>query len=348
MKKIELVNISKKFDNDLILDKINLNVEAGELVALLGPSGCGKTTTLKLIAGLLGPDQGDILFGEKSVLNTKVEKRSSVLVFQDYLLFPHMTVRDNIAFGLKMRGVSKAKREAKAESLLEMVDLPGYSHYYPHEISGGQKQRVSLARALAIDPEVLLLDEPLSNLDYNLREDMQNLILELHNKNDMTTIFVTHDHEEAMLLSDKIAIMNKGKVEQYGSGEEIYKKPVNKFVADFFGTANYIKGRIEKGSFYFNSTKIPLKNQFNECNKNEINTAMIRPENIEINSKVKNGINLKAEIIERKFIGGKLNYRFKLKNGHELVASTFIEDYNILNEKCNLSVKFENIWFMAL
>jgi ABC-type Fe3+/spermidine/putrescine transport system ATPase subunit len=348
MTKITLKNLTKKFDNDLILNHINMEIKSGELVALLGPSGCGKTTTLKIISGLISPSDGDVLFADKSVLDTPVEKRSSVLVFQDYLLFPHLNIAENISFGLKMKGVDKETRLKKASELLSLVDLPGYENYYPHEVSGGQKQRVSLARALAIDPQVLLLDEPLSNLDVNLRGDMQDLILELHSENDMTTIFVTHDHEEAMIMSDKIAIMNNGIIEQYGPGEELYKHPKNKFVADFFGNANYLLGEVKSEGFIYDSFNIPLKNQFNISDIDQINAAMIRPENVEFNKKIKNGINFKAKIKERKFIGERVHYKLSLANNKEIIATVLSENTPPVKDEINIAVDYRNIWFMNI
>lgn len=241
MSKIEIQNLSKKFDNKEVLKSLTLEIKQGEMVALLGPSGCGKTTTLKLISGLLEADEGDIKFDGRSVIDQATEKRGAVLVFQEYLLFPHLTVEENIGFGLKMQGVAKGKRKQRVKSLLELVNLPDHEERFPHELSGGQQQRIALARALAVNPKVLLLDEPISNLDANLREEMRDLIKKIHEEEKMTTIFVTHDREEALLVADRIAVMRDGNLEQLGTPEELYRNPVNRYVADFFGQANYIK-----------------------------------------------------------------------------------------------------------
>jgi len=241
MSRIEIQNLSKKFDNKEVLKSLTLEIKQGEMVALLGPSGCGKTTTLKLISGLLEADEGDIKFDGRSVIDQATEKRGAVLVFQEYLLFPHLTVEENIGFGLKMQGVAKGKRKQRVKSLLELVNLPGHEERFPHELSGGQQQRIALARALAVNPKVLLLDEPISNLDANLREEMRDLIKKIHEEEKMTTIFVTHDREEALLVADRIAVMRNGNLEQLGTPEELYRNPVNRYVADFFGQANYIK-----------------------------------------------------------------------------------------------------------
>lgn len=241
MSRIEIKNLSKKFDNKEVLKSLTLEIKQGEMVALLGPSGCGKTTTLKLISGLLEADEGDIKFDGRSVIDQATEQRGAVLVFQEYLLFPHLTVEENIGFGLKMQGVAKGKRRERVKSLLELVNLPGHEERFPHELSGGQQQRIALARALAVNPKVLLLDEPISNLDANLREEMRDLIKKIHDEEKMTTIFVTHDREEALLVADRIAVMRNGNLEQLGTPEELYRNPVNRYVANFFGQANYIK-----------------------------------------------------------------------------------------------------------
>ena len=241
MSRIEIQNLSKKFDNKEVLKSLTLEIKQGEMVALLGPSGCGKTTTLKLISGLLEADQGDIKFDGRSVIDQATEQRGAVLVFQEYLLFPHLTVEENIGFGLKMQGVAKDKRRKRVKSLLELVNLPGHEERFPHELSGGQQQRIALARALAVNPKVLLLDEPISNLDANLREEMRDLIKKIHDEEKMTTVFVTHDREEALLVADRIAVMRNGNLEQLGTPEELYRNPVNRYVANFFGQANYIK-----------------------------------------------------------------------------------------------------------
>jgi ABC-type Fe3+/spermidine/putrescine transport system ATPase subunit len=308
MSRIEIENLSKNFDSKNVLKELNLNINQGEMVALLGPSGCGKTTILKIISGLLDADQGDIKFDGKSVINLPTERRGAVLVFQEYLLFPHLNVAENIAFGLKMQGVDKDIRQKRVEDLLELVNLPGYQSRYPYELSGGQQQRIALARALAVQPKVLLLDEPISNLDANLREEMRDLIRKIHEEKNMTTIFVTHDREEALLVADKIAVMKDGNLEQVGTPEELYRNPVNRYVADFFGQANYIEiSQINADVFPADK----MKEYRNKQNK----ILMLRPEFIHL-SKYKVESNqdklvLKGEIEKRSYAGERIYYQVR-------------------------------------
>ena len=259
MSSVKLVNITKSFDEKIVLEDINIDIKNGELVSLLGVSGCGKSTTLQLIAGLINPDSGDIIFNDKSVLNTPTGKRDAVIVFQDYLLFPHMSVYENIEFGLKMKNINKKIRKDKVKELIKLVKLNGYENKYPSELSGGQKQRVAIARTLAINPKVLLLDEPFSNLDINLRNEMREFVLNLQKKLNITTILVTHDKEEALIMSDKIAVMVNGKIEQFDKPETLYQKPRTKSVANIFGERNYIKGKIENEVFKSNILYIDAK-----------------------------------------------------------------------------------------
>lgn len=279
MSQIQLKSITKSFDNQKVLDNINLLVEEGEMVSLLGPSGCGKTTTLKIIAGLIKPDCGDILFNGKSVLDVPVEKRGAVIVFQDYLLFPHMTVEENIGFGLRMAKVRKSKRIEKVKDIINLVQLNGCEKKYPRELSGGQKQRVAIARALAIEPKVLLLDEPFSNLDTRLRDTMREFVCDIQRKLKITTILVTHDKGEALMVSDKIAVMLDGKIKQFGTPAELYERPVSIEVADFFGEKNYMPGNMKEGVFKcrFGEFKVRFNTSFSVPVK-----AMLKPEEIKI------------------------------------------------------------------
>ncbi len=246
---LTLHNISLNFSSKTILNSIDLHIGQGELISLLGPSGCGKSTLLKTIAGLLTPNDGDILINREKVNHIPSNLRGAVIVFQDLRLFPHMTVEENIAFPLKIRGVAKEKRIAKARQLLQSVQLPGYENRKISAMSGGQLQRVALARALAADPKILLLDEPFSSLDDNLRQDMRNLVLQLHAEYGMTTVLVTHDQQEALMMSHRIAVMLNGEIAQYDTPQTIFHQPVNKAVADYLGGGNYIQGRVEKGRF---------------------------------------------------------------------------------------------------
>ena len=223
MSYVKLINLTKYFDKVEVLKNINLDIKEGEIVSLLGPSGCGKSTTLKIIAGILELDDGDILFDEKSVKNIPTGKENVSIVFQEYLLFPHMNVFENIEFGLKMKKISKKNRKEKVEELIDLVKLRGYENKYPSELSGGQQQRVAIARTLAINPKVLLLDEPFSNLDINLRNEMREFVLSLQKKLKITTILVTHDKEEALMMSDKIAVMLNGEIKQYDDQKNFMK-----------------------------------------------------------------------------------------------------------------------------
>lgn len=239
---LQLKDLTKKFDNLIAVNGINISINKGELVSLLGPSGCGKTTTLKMIGGFLHPNKGEIILDGIDITNLEPEKRPITTVFQSYALFPHMNVSENIGYGLKYKKeYSKAEKRERVEEMLEMVGLKDFATQNVTKLSGGQQQRVALARALILNPKVLLLDEPFSNLDAKLRIRMRNEIKELQKKIGITMIFVTHDQEEALSISDRIVIMNKGTVEQIGSPKEIYKTPKNEFVADFIGRVNIIK-----------------------------------------------------------------------------------------------------------
>lgn len=336
MYKIELKNISKTFEDKKVLKDINLVVNQGEMVSLLGPSGCGKTTTLKIIAGLFPPDCGEMFFNKKSILDIPVEKRGAVIVFQDYLLFPHMTVEENIAFGLKMAKVKKVKRDAKVREMTQLVKLTGHEKKYPGELSGGQKQRVAIARALAIEPKVLLLDEPFSNLDTRLRESMRSFVCELQRKLGITTILVTHDKEEALMTSDKIAVMLGGEIKQFGSPSEIYENPNSRLVADFFGEKNYLKGQIKNGMF---ECKLgSFKTSFNNFS---IAEAMIRPEEIEI-SKEQNDSGFGMKISTKQYAGDKVYYTLSYEDT-ELKCVTNSKNNFEINQKVWLNIDFDRI-----
>ena len=231
------------------VDSLSLDVGRGELVALLGPSGCGKTTTLRMVAGFVEPTAGRVVIDGEDVTQTPAHKRNMGVVFQSYALFPHLTVRENVAFGLRMRHLGAAERKAKAGAALEMVALSHLSERYPSQLSGGQQQRVALARALVIEPRVLLLDEPLSNLDAHLRAEMRGEIRGLQRRLSITTLFVTHDQEEALAMSDRVAVMSAGKLVEVGTPMALCDKPAHAFTASFLGARTVIPGRTEKGVF---------------------------------------------------------------------------------------------------
>jgi iron(III) transport system ATP-binding protein len=248
MAEMRLVNLHKRYGSAAALHGITLTVRQGELLALLGPSGCGKTTTLQIVAGFVAPDVGEVWIGDRLLSSPRgavpPERRRMSLVFQSYALWPHMTVFQNVAFGLEMDRVPRAELARRVRQMLEIVNLGGYEARFPHELSGGQQQRVALARALVVQPDTLLLDEPLSNLDANLREQMRFEIRRIHQETGITMIYVTHDQAEAMVIADRIAVMNHGVVEQVGTPQEIYTRPRSRFVAGFIGQTNCLPGRL--------------------------------------------------------------------------------------------------------
>lgn len=239
-KLINLQHISKSYDNTVVLDDLNLYIRENEFLTLLGPSGCGKTTTLRIIGGFENPDQGQVIFGEKDITGLAPNKRQLNTVFQKYALFTHMTIAENIAFGLKIKGKTKSYIDDKIKYALKLVNLDGFGNRMPDSLSGGQQQRIAIARAIVNEPKVLLLDEPLGALDLKLRQDMQYELIRLKNELGITFIYVTHDQEEALTMSDTIVVMNQGYIQQIGTPERIYNEPENAFVADFIGDSNII------------------------------------------------------------------------------------------------------------
>lgn len=341
MSSVKLVNITKSFDEKIVLENINIDIKDGELVSLLGVSGCGKSTTLQLIAGLINPDSGDIIFNDKSVLNIPTGKREAVIVFQDYLLFPHMSVYENIEFGLKMKNINKKTRKDKVNELIKLVKLNGYENKYPSELSGGQKQRVAIARTLAINPKVLLLDEPFSNLDINLRNEMREFVLNLQKKLYITTILVTHDKEEALIMSDKIAVMVDGKIEQFDKPTTLYQNPKTKSVANIFGERNYIKGKIENEVFKSNILYIDAKG-YNDL---DIVEAMIPKECIKLYSANYNdGVN--GYIQRKQYAGDKTFYDINI-NGEVLKCTSISNEYN-QGDDIKICIDRDNIVFFPL
>ena len=238
---IEIRNVSKNFNAFKALDDINLDIQSGELVALLGPSGCGKTTLLRIIAGLETPDAGNIVFHGEDVSQHDVRDRNVGFVFQHYALFRHMTVFDNVAFGLRMQKVPAAELKQRVAEAIELVELGEYAARYPHQLSGGQRQRIALARALAVEPKILLLDEPFGALDAKVRKELRRWLARLHEEINLTSVFVTHDQEEAMEVADRIVVMNKGVIEQIGSPGEVYENPASDFVYHFLGDSNRLQ-----------------------------------------------------------------------------------------------------------
>ena len=246
--KISVRELSKRFGANVVVNRASFDIGEGELFTLLGPSGCGKTTLLRLIAGFYAPDEGEVRFDERVVNDTPPHERGIGMVFQNYALWPHMTVFENIAYGLKLRKVGSREIAARAAAVLEKVRLSGLERRYPGQISGGQQQRVALARALVLNPKILLLDEPLSNLDAKIRVQVRAEIRKLQKELGITTVYVTHDQEEALTLSDRIAVFNQGRVFQVGPPKELYERPANRFVADFIGINNLIEGTVQSAN----------------------------------------------------------------------------------------------------
>ncbi len=249
---VSLRKLRKQYGEVGAVEDLSLEVKSRELVALLGPSGCGKTTTLRLVAGFLAPEAGEIWVGDRRLSSPEAvvppERRRMAMIFQSYALWPHMTVAQNVAYGLRFRGsLSRAERDGRVREMLRVVQLSGYEGRYPGELSGGQQQRVAVARALVVEPEILLLDEPLSNLDANLREEMRFEIRRLHEAFDITTLYVTHDQAEAMVISDRIAVLQHGHVVQVGTADDLFEAPRTRFVAEFIGRANLIEGVAQGG-----------------------------------------------------------------------------------------------------
>ena len=300
------------------VDDFSLTIPSGELVAFLGPSGCGKTTTLKMIAGLIQPTTGRILFDGEDVLPIPAEKRGAVMVFQNYLLFPYMSVGDNVGFGLKMRGVNKRVIAERVAEMLALVKLPDIAKRRPTQLSGGQQQRVALARALITEPRVLLLDEPLSNLDAHLRDEMRELILSIQRDLAVTTVFVTHDQEEAVLLADQIALMFDGLLLQYASPAEFYQRPISERAARFFGGVNFIPARRNNGMVRTDIGDFHFAAQEGERAPSGAAVMTIRPEQIRLNDSAENNL-VKGRIRERIYVGTYTRYKITLGD-HEIEA----------------------------
>jgi putative spermidine/putrescine transport system ATP-binding protein len=278
---VRLAGLHRHYGQVVALDGLDLTIEPGELVVLLGPSGCGKTTTLRLLAGLEDADRGQITVGGKDITHLPASKRDMGMVFQAYSLFPHMTVRENVAFGLRLRRVSKAERDRRAVEMLELVGLSEQAGRYAHQLSGGQQQRVALARALAIEPQVLLLDEPLSALDAKVRAQLRDQIRRIQLEVGITTLFVTHDQEEALAIADRVGVMQGGRIEQLGPPTEIYSRPATAFVAEFVGLTNRLAGTVSGTAVTVRGRDLPLVDLSTPPGPV---TALVRPEAVTLAS----------------------------------------------------------------
>lgn len=316
---INLQNIDVSYDGkNNILENLNLQIKKGELVSLLGPSGCGKTTTLRVVAGFIEPVGGKFMLGEKEYTNIPVHNRNFGLVFQSYALFPHLTVEENVAFGLKMKKVPNKEIKEKVNEMLKIVDMDNLAKRYPKELSGGQRQRVAIARALVIEPSLLLLDEPLSNLDAKLRLKMRVEIRKLQQKLGITTLFVTHDQEECFSISDRVAVLNKGVIEQFDTPENIYSNPATEFVARFVGFENFIELSKTSQTTYKSESGVEFKvDKINEKNKVK---ATIRPDDIKIVEEISENT-LEGTIEIRTFLGKAYQYDVKTSVGNLIVNS---------------------------
>lgn len=325
------------------LDRLSLDIASGELTALLGPSGCGKTTTMKMIAGLLKTTSGDVTFDGRSVLKDKPENRGVVMVFQNYLLFPYMSVAENIGFGLKMRKTDKQEIDQRVKQMLALVKLPDLGARKPSELSGGQQQRVALARALIVQPNVLLLDEPLSNLDAHLRFEMRDLIRNLQQEMGITTIFVTHDQEEAVVLADRVALILDGRLKQYDEASVFYKRPVDEATARFFGGQNFIAGHAGNGLFEASFGHLTLPpDAINGSGK-----LTFRPENVRL-AQSTDANTVQATVRERFYLGTQT--RLQLAVGSETVHMvsnpTDVEALNS-GDSVLISLPPESLWVLS-
>ncbi len=314
---LEDIRVSYDGKSDVLKD-LRLSIEKGELVSLLGPSGCGKTTTLRVIAGLIEPNDGTFVVDEMDLTKVPVHKRNFGMVFQSYALFPHLTIKENVAFGLKLRKENKTVIEEKVMEILEVTGLSDFADRYPKQLSGGQRQRVALARALVIEPKLLLLDEPLSNLDAKLRVTMRMEIKRIQRALGITTVFVTHDQEECFSISDKVAVMNKGVIEQYDSPEEIYKNPRTEFVARFIGFENFISLEKEKEHLYYAEDGTSFRTM--RAHSDDKVKATIRPDNISMHRTLAPADNvLSGTIRVRTFLGKSYQYEVETAVGNLIV-----------------------------
>lgn len=336
---LEMRNVIKNFNNQEVIKNISLKIKKGEFLTLLGPSGCGKTTTLRMIGGFESPTKGSILLENQHVENKQPNKRDVNTVFQNYALFPHMNVFDNIAYSLKISHVNKNEIRQRVEKMLELVRLSGFEKRKPDELSGGQRQRVAIARSLINNPKILLLDEPLGALDLKLRKEMQIELKKLQEKLKITFVYVTHDQEEALNMSDRIAVINGGSIEQIGSPEEIYERPKTKFVADFIGESNTIEADIKRdndGALNVNiaGENFKIENSSFNIKEGKKYYVSIRPENIKY-SKEKTEYSLKAKIKEHRYVGSLIKTTVELENGKKITVYDYDKNASRLYEKEN-------------
>lgn len=346
MTRVVLSNLTKIYPGSQkpSVDDLNLIVESGKINALLGPSGCGKTTTMKMIAGILKPTSGDILFDETSVLPILPERRGAVMVFQNHLLFPYMSVGDNVGFALKMRNEKKTVIRNRVDEMLELVKLPGLADRRPKQLSGGQQQRVALARALIVEPKVLLLDEPLSNLDAHLRDEMRELIRGIQKQLDITTIFVTHDQEEAVVLADQIALMFDGVLQQYTTPDLFYDCPATERISRFFGNVNFIPGKYGDGQI---DTAVGKFQADRSAVKTGPAVLSIRPEAIEISRDNQGQNEIDGRVLSHVYVGTHARYKVAV-GAFELEVVTNPEAARVYGDGDAVRLRFppKKIWVL--
>lgn len=332
---IKINQVSKYFNDLKALSDIDVTIKQGEFFTLLGPSGCGKTTLLRTIAGFYKQEEGEIHFDNKNVTDIPTHKRNIGMVFQNYAIFPHLSVFDNVAYGLKARKVNKAEIEKRVNEALNMVELGHLGERQPSQLSGGQQQRVALARAIVIHPGLLLMDEPLSNLDAKLRIKMREDIRELQKQLSITTIYVTHDQEEALAVSDRIAVLNEGKVQQIGAPHEIYLNPKNKFVANFIGTTNLLNGRVEgqNKAVSIEVEGVTLQSTFMKEYSGAV-VYSVRPEQVILKNKNSNELGLVAGVIDvATFLGESVIYKVRLASGATIEVRESAINFHNLRKK---------------
>ena len=357
MAEVTVKNLRKEYGDFVALEGIDFSVADGEFVTLLGPSGCGKTTTLRLIAGLLAPDGGTVWVGDREVASKRSslppDKRNMGMVFQSYAVWPHLDVSANVAYGLKVRGMSSSQASGRVEEALGLVKLSGLGDRYPGQLSGGQQQRVALARSLAIEPDILLLDEPLSNLDAKLREDMRFELKEIQRRTGITTVYVTHDQAEAMALSDRVIIMNDGQIEQVDSAWRIYQRPQSRFVADFVGTSNFFDGEVTSVESAARRCVVRLKDGVEITAVYEVDVkvgdrakVLVRPEDITVGDSVDSAVNRFDGVVGRTtYLGPYIDYEVEVANQPIRVQSgsrTFVDEGQLVT----LSVEAESCFVL--
>lgn len=322
MDKLILNGICKRYGDTNVVDDLNLSLREGEFVSLLGPSGCGKTTTLRMVAGFITPTRGEIRMGDRLMSSPAEslppEKRGMSMIFQSYALWPNMTVAQNVGFGLRMRKVPKGEMRTRVGEILDTVRLGHLANRLPNELSGGQQQRVSLARALVVKPEVLLLDEPLSNLDANLREEMRSEIRRLHDEFRITSIYVTHDQAEAMTTSDRIAVMNEGRIEQIDDPLTLYSKPATRYVAEFIGRSNILEGTARDGRICFGGFEVPAGNLRSGFAGDQSHTFSLRTKSVALHAGPvarADRVSVAGKVTERAYLGDTWDYTFCADQG---------------------------------